>query len=490
MKSALIKVLLLVLCVAMVIPFAACGETTEDPSDTSANTNAGEVTEAVTENKPYVGTANYDEEFVAVYCSDTFQKGYFFVDPDNRDEGNDLDDKVYEREVQVEEYLGVDITPIDGGNFTQYTANFKNNVSAGDDEYQMIMTHSYMDVATLITENFLYDMGEMENSINFEADYWNLDLMEELSVNDAMYLGYNDFCLTQCYVVAFNKTMYEPYAPAMGNLYEYVDNMEWTLDKMIEVAALIDEEGDSATKNYGLGTYAWVPLVSFMSSSNIKIVDRDADGELYVTTTGKDNEKFINLHEKIYDLCNANYTYCWGPDGFPVFPGMGEALKLEDGRMLMTLTSNFGLVQLKGEDIKFGVLPYPMYEKNQAGGYKSLSWNGVLGVASSIKNEKMVGDVMEMLAWYTTPVKTAFYETLLGAKVANAPEDARMLDIIWNSVVSDVGLIFSSSSEQMDRLLYAIPQQISVHNNREMSSWLRTNSKTAERKLLAMFTSK
>ena len=35
----------------------------------------------------------------------------------------------------------------------------------------------------------------------------------------------------------------------------------------------------------------------------------------------------------------------------------------------------------------------------------------------------MVGDVIEMLAWYSEPVNTAFYETLLGSKVADAPED-------------------------------------------------------------------
>ena len=488
MKSVLTKALLLVLCLAMIIPFTACGETTETPDGkgTSANTSAGEA-EAETENKPFVEKNNYDEEFVAAYCSDIFQKGYFFVDPDNRDEGNDLDDKLYEREIQVEEYLGVEITALDEGTYTDYTTKFKNSVASGDDDYQMLMTHTYMDVANLITGNFLYDMVDMEEHLNLEADYWNYDLMDDLSINGAMYLGYNDFCLSQVYVVAFNKTMYEPYQPTMGSLYELVDNGEWTLDKMAQVAALIDEDGDADTKKYGLALHAWVPLISFMAASEIKIVEKDADGELFVTTNQGKNEKFIALHEKLYDLCNANYTYCWAPVGNRFST---TTMSLAEGRTLMTITSTFGLVSLKGEDLKFGVLPYPMYEAKQKSGYQSLNWNGVLACASSIKNVAMVADVMEMLAWYTAPVKTSFYETLLGSKVANAPEDARMLDIIWGSVTSDIGLIFDSSSEFMDRLLYAIPQQVSLNNNREMASWLRSNSRKAENALLAMFVEK
>lgn len=484
MKSALIKALCLLLTLTMLIPFASCGENTENPAGNDTDAGNEAATEATTENTPYVEKNNYDEEFVSVYCSDIFRKGYFFVDPDNRDEGNDLDDKVYEREIKVEEYLGVDLESIDGGDFENYTTEFKATVHAGDDSYQMLMTHVYMGISDLITSGFLLDLNLMDESLNLEADYWNSQLMEDLSINDKMFMAYNDFCLSQTYLVVFNKTMYEPYEPTTGNLYEAVRNNEWTLDKMISVASLVDEEGDASSKNYGFSCYAWVPLSSFVTSSDLKIADKDAEtGELYISAATESTEKLSNLHEKIYALCNANYTYAWGPAGMKK---PTEELKLTSNRVLMSLEGTFGLVSYKGEDIKTGILPYPKYDSAQEN-YQHLNWNGMLVVSSIVKNRDMVGDVMEMLAYYTDDVKVAFYENLLGSKVANAPEDAEMLDLIWATTVSDLGLVFSDLSPKMDAMVYFIPQLITFHDQSETASFLRANATSANRALQAFY---
>jgi hypothetical protein len=99
----------------------------------------------------------------------------------------------------------------------------------------------------------------------------------------------------------------------------------------------------------------------------------------------------------------------------------------------------------------------------------------------------MVGDVIEMLAWYSEPVNTAFYETLLGSKVADAPEDVEMLNLVWAGQVSDMGLVFSSSSNQMDCLLYAIPHHVSVEGKPAYATYYKQNQKAAERQLNRMF---
>lgn len=487
MKSALIKALCLLMTLCLLIPFAACGESTdnlpapEESKDNGTQVEAGTVQEEQeTERTPYVAKTDYDEEFVALYCADTFKKGYYFVDPDNRDEGNDLDDKLYEREIMVEEYLGVDIEAIDGGDFQAYTGDFKNTVQAGDDTYQLLMTHVYMGISSLISSNFLLDLNELSDSLNLEADYWNSTLMEDLSINGKTFMGYNDFCLSQTYLVVFNKEMYEPYAATGGDLYSAVRNNEWTLDKMISVASLVEDTSDPATRNYGFSCFAWVPLSSFVTASDLKIADKDPEtGELYVCAATESTEKLTDLHEKIYALCNADYTYVWGPAGMTK---PAEDLKLTTGRVLMSIESTFGLVSYKGEDIKTGILPYPKYDAAQES-YQHMNWNGMLTVSSCIENEKMVGDVIEMLAFYTSDVKTAFYETLLGSKVANAPEDAEMLDLIWSTTVSDLGLVFSDLSGNMDAMVYFIPQLVTAYDQSETASFLKANAKPANKAL-------
>ncbi|MBQ9780873.1 MAG: hypothetical protein IJW00_08005 [Clostridia bacterium] len=484
MKSAITKVLCLLLTLCMLIPLAACGENNETPGgdETVAGTqgDAGNNEEEVTERKPYVESAKYDEEFVALYCSDIFRKGYYFVDPENREEGNDLDDKIYEREIMVEEYLGVDIEAIDGGDYQNYTTQFKSTVGANDDSYQMLMTHVYMGISGLITSNYLLDMNELDESLNLDADYWNRQLMDDLSINDKMFLAYNDFCLSQVYLVVFNKEMYEPYAPTEGNLYDVVRNKEWTLDKMVSVASLVTDSSDNPERNYGFSCFAWVPLSSFVSASNLKIADKDPDtGELYVCAAKESTEKLTNLHEKVYALCNAEYTYAWGPAGMTK---PAEPLQLTSNRVLMSLEGTFGLVAYKGEDIKTGILPYPKYDAAQES-YQHMNWNGMLAVSNVVKNKKMVGDVMEMLAYHTNDVKTSFYETLLGSKVANAPEDAEMLELIWSTTVSDLGLVFSDLSGNMDAMVYFIPRLVTNLDQAETASFIRQNAKSANRAL-------
>ena len=114
MKSVTIKILALLLAALMVLPMlAACGENVEE---TGGEATQGEiVTEATTEKKPAIEKQNYKAEFSVIYCSDTFNEGYFFIDEEDIQMGNDLEDKIYERMLNVQEYLGVDIIAESGG---------------------------------------------------------------------------------------------------------------------------------------------------------------------------------------------------------------------------------------------------------------------------------------------------------------------------------------------------------------------------------------
>ena len=485
MKSVTMKILALLLAAMMVLPMlAACGETVDEPVNDQET--AGEnVTEGETERVPTVAKNDYDAEFTVIYCADTFNEGYFFIEEDKRRPGNDMDDKVYERALNVEEYLGVTIIAENGGNFQEYTTPLKNSISTNDDTYQMVMTHVYMDVANLITSNYLRDFQDFD-SIKLEESYWKSDLMEDLSINDKMYCGYNDFCLANCYMIGFNKDMVKDYKAAIGDLYEQVRNKQWTLEKLIEYSSLVStDNGDGVWDDqdtYGFSCFAWVPLISFQHAADIPIVKRNGDGEFYLSPMKDNKDKVTALDEMLYNFMNAESTYKYVPPGFE---GHTTALPLKSNRVLFEIVNNYGLVTTKEDDVKVGVLPYPLWDSNQEK-YQTLSWNGVLGIPTTVQDEDMVGDVIEMLAWFSEPVTTAFYETLLGSKVADAPEDVEMLRLVWDGQVSDVGLVFSSSSSQMDCLLYALPHHISA-NRPAYATYYKSNQRSAERLLNKMF---
>ena len=479
-KSNLIRLLALLLSALMVLTAVACG-TGEETLETTA-ANSGNESEGETEYKPDIPVKNYDCDFNFVASGSSVPRDVIAIEDLEDTESGDLETAVYERGIKLKDHLGVTLVYQDAGDWISYAANVSRTVQAGDDTYQMVLTHVYQGVTDLITSNALYDIGELD-SVNLEAPYWATELMEEVKVNDKYLIGYNDFCLADVKIIVFNKDLMGEYN--MTAPYDAVLNKTWTLDKLIEMASVVSaDDGDGKwtnTDTYGISGWGWVPLISFVTASDMKIVDRNDVGDFELAYESS-SEKLINLIDKIMAMYQADYSYFWKSTENGVAEKM---VKFSDGKTLFQLTDNKAIVSLREEDIRFGVLPYPLWDENQAE-YKSLNWNGIFGVPGSIRNPEMVGDVLELMGYYTADVKTAYYEKLLGSKLAEAPEDAEMLDIIWNSQVSDVGLISCNSSSQMDALVYMIPKMCEAGRN-NFSSYMKSNGKGAQRGLNRVF---
>ena len=205
-------------------------------------------------------------------------------------------------------------------------------------------------------------------------------------------------------------------------------------------------------------------------------MDRDESGH-YRVAYEANSERTYGALEKLSKLFNAEYAYFWNKTG-------SEALAFREGRSLLSLMETKRMTDLRDIDFRFGVLPYPMYDAQQDG-YKSLNWSGIMMIPSSIRNPEMVGDVLELLAYYSEPVKVAYYENLLGSKLADAPEDAEMLDVIWDSVTSDVGMV-TANLDGMNDLLYMFPNLCKESINR-YSSFVKRNASRANRALEELF---
>jgi hypothetical protein len=89
-------------------------------------------------------------------------------------------------------------------------------------------------------------------------------------------------------------------------------------------------------------------------------------------------------------------------------------------------------------------------------GYRSLQWGGYICVPSYVDNPQMVGETLDVLAFYSRDVSVTFYEKMLGKKIADVPEDAKMLDdYIWNNVCTDFGQTYCDYSNSV---LYFLPR--------------------------------
>lgn len=471
-----------IVLVMMCATFAGCGggvepgENEQTTASTGGNGQTHEVTTAENEFIPDIEKKNYNSEFYLSIMGDVNPVDYYWVAESS---GDGMSEAIYNRQEQIRKHIGVEIIGTRTETVKNYIAPFKTAVKNKDDSVHFLISHVFYGIDGFITGNYITDFNDIYE-IDLNADYWNTEVMDQMSINDRRFLGFSDFNILYTHVLSFNKQMLAKYEDQLDeSVYSMVDNYRWTLDKMIWLASLayIDQNSDGKTNDdtFGLVGYQSVPFIGFMQASNINIVEMDEAGNYAISVyNDKNKQKMSDLVDKLSALSRSEYANLMG--GY-FYNG------ITTGYALMEISSTFALPTYLSSDVEFGVLPFPMYDEAQKNvGYRSLQWGGYLCMPSYLADPEMVGETVELLAYYSKDVNTAFYEKLLGKKVADAPDDRRMLDIVWESVCSDFGQTYFSVIETTN-FVYMLPELTRVGATENLASFVAKHENVANRNL-------
>ena len=402
-------------------------------------------------------------------CSSILDDELFWVDESKR--GDPMSDAVYERALNIKDHLGVTLKLIEEPD--DYATAIRTLVQSGEDAYQLVMTHGLSGAGTLVSGNCLYNYADFED-VNLSAPYWNQDIMEAAKYGDRYLLGYGDFSLSHVHALIFNKDMMREYN--IKEPYQLVDDQKWTLDRFISCASTVAKDnGDGQWDDkdtYGLTGWCGTYMTSFLVGSGLNVIEQDGDGNYYLAYP-KHIEKLNDLADKLIAMNNADYTSLWD--------GADPTVDFTDGTTLFQFYDAADLAILRSSSVRFGVVPFPKWDEAQED-YRCLSMNGLMGVPSVIKNPAMVGQTLELLGYYTAPVKVAFYEDLLGSKLSEAPDDARMLDLIWTHQIFDPIMLTADRGSQMLDAFYFMSAQVSNGQN-TISSKLKGMEKSVNNTL-------
>ena len=469
MKRFIRILLLLLVAILSLSVFIACDEKEGDEDDwDDSQFGAGE------DFFPDVERTDYDMDFNIFFAPSTTVDLYYMDDEKN--DGSPMDESVFNRQERVQRYLGIDIISVEfpDAKFDSYNTYVQTAVNNMDGTMDMVMTHVHGAVGALISDNLLTDLSDFDG-IDLEAEYWNMEFMDTLELNGNYFLGLSDYNLMSTYVVAFNKDMLALYASSMEkSIYDLVKDYEWTLDEMISLANLVsmDKTGDGKTTDdtYGITGTCWVSFCGFLTSSDIPMMEQDTSGA-YTVAINKPQyfEKADNLITTLKELGASNCA--WFDYQYHV-----NSVPITSGRALMHISSTGSLTSYLDYNIEFGVAPFPMYDLDQASvGYKSLQWGGYIGVLSYLRKPIMVGEALELLAFYSENVKITFYEKLLGKQVADMPDDAAMLEIVWDSVTTDVGQTFITAGTTTNTgVCYTVPELMWPSATQNLASFIKS----------------
>ncbi len=452
-KKGLRVAMLLLLAIGMILTVSC----QKNPSENStADPSQGEVgTSADGTALPFPKT-NYKAELSIYYIDWGLYQDFFF----SEDTSTDMNKAIYERADLVFDYLGVDILGFKGsaGGLT-YASEISNQVLGGSDTHQIVLTHCYQGITTLVSNGCLKDFNEFDQ-ISLDADYWNSELMESVEVQGRAFLGSSDFLIKDPNVIFFNKDILADYTQ-LEDPYKLVEDKKWTLDKMFQMAAQVDvvTEGTATEKTYGIVGKADWQAVAFADAADCNwLVDNGGYWELNM---GPSNERYLNVFGQIEEAAGQNWFGLYGKTS-------AEELTINSCQALFSYESLQQAYKYKaktddsnGTEVDFGILPYPKYDVAQDG-YRSLNWSGFMCVPTSVQNLEMVQKAMEALAFFSADTTiVAYYEKLLGARLADEPEDAKMLDVVFDGIVANPFFNFmQGSSVDTENLFYGISNML------------------------------
>ena len=482
MKTRILpRVLTLILGALMLISCVACAQTPENIPDTTV---ADQTTAPVSEEETGLSFPAVDKQdykgaellIISINNAGTWMYG----DPEAYGKGTGseqvINDVLYEMNTLVEEHLGIEIKyeyvqHVTGGKVIFDKVN--PTILSGDDVYQACILPAYRNVAAFVTENCCLDFYDLED-VNLDQPYWNRDVMESLEIADHAYIAAGDICKYQAWPIYVNKDMLAETGRQVP--YEQVRNGSWTMDAFVSLTTeLYVDNGDGKVDNQDTFGFAglWdVGANCFTQAVDVQIVTRHDDGTFEMTMY---NDRFVNFYGKLLNWSKDEGVWLWQYNDRNKENIFVNFL----GKTAYFTQDSLGTQYLEA-DFSVGILPLPKYDTAQKE-YAHCNWGDNLCVPSTVKNTAMVGQALELMAYYSrVMVMPKYYDDVLQLRVSDAPDDREMVELVFNTMVFDPGIAYCDGDSSLFNLVY-LPSNCIVQKMDSISSYYTRNERTAKK---------
>lgn len=441
MKKITARSLTVLLLASILLTAASCADNGA-VAQTAATQAEVSQTEAVTteepKDSPAVMNADYGGAvFNVLYPDWSLYKSFYNA---SEETGDFVNDAIFMRTQKLEEALNIDFQWMTKG-FTGTIFNETNKaVMAGEDAYQLVLTHCIEDLPAIVSGGVFIDWNDIPN-IDMSKDYWNQTIADTMEINGVLPFNANAFILPDVNSIFFNTSMITDYS--LDDPYQLVLDGKWTLDNFTALAATVSEDIDgdgqmTEADRYGfVGELDW-QFASVLTSCGVNIVSIDESGMPYFDFN---NDKTVTLTEKFTSMKTDKTAFFWNYNqSYDPNHGGTPPVDFNKGNALFYLVPLSFASNFRSVDADFGILPIPKYDEAQQD-YASLDWAGFMFVPSSVADVEMVGSVVEMLGYLNKQyVMPAFYDVLLGQKISRDDVSTKMLDITFSSARHDLGV--------------------------------------------------
>ena len=384
---------------------AGCSEQSASGTDTPSNTpSAAGVTDteaAEDEDEAFItdGLPEKDfggETFAILTTSWYNAKKYIYAD---EMDGEVVNDALYNQRMKVSDRFNVNVTCNDDDDLDPVSAKVHNCVASGDDSFSIVYSH---------------DNKTMNNGL--KGDFCDLRSFEILDFSKPWWQGTPQVFTIQGKLFATANSM------AMSGIYM---NCTVSFNKKLFLTA----------------SYGWLQLQSDLGAG---CMEKDAEGNVCFTGNV---DRMISVMEK-FDKMDEFTQSSTGTDY--------NVQMFSEGRGLFMFSENRNLYEsMRESDVSYGILPAPKFDETQAD-YASAGYDIYWGVIlSSAAHEELISYCVEAMSCENyNNVVPAVWETVLGAKLSDAPEDTEMFRIIRDCQYVDLGYALSQSIPGLSSIVF------------------------------------
>ncbi len=443
MKKRIISLLLLT---AMFLTLAACNNQSDDPSVTGG----GDVQTSADPNENYDLPADID--FSGKTLRILSSLGWEQTNPDpgdhnvllHDDVSNVISKAIFQRNSLVKELFSINMTE-DYLPYNEAMEQVRTNYISSDDVYDIVGLVD-RDMITLIGEGAIHCIDEVEN-VNLSKAYWNQSLNESMTIKGRQLIAYGDMNITaydKTFALLYNKPLAE--TNQLGDLYELVEKGQWTWEKFYEMASqmVVNTGGGEMDED---DTYGWLAAPKQVCPT-VWI----SGGGLSITKNADDVPEFTMDSEEMGALLDMAFALTYNNDFW--YKNESNTTDIQDppifkeNRALFTSTSLGELFGGYYSDLSFdyGIIPHPKYDKSQQEYFTRVEGGRPYGVPSIIGDTSFAGAMLEVLNCESRRiVMPEYYETCLKLRYSQDIDSGKVIDILVDSRIYDMGDTFFSN---------------------------------------------
>lgn len=475
------------------LSLSGCGETKENSADpaeavsqnaeaAAADPGADTEPEETELHDDVPDTLKYDGTTIRIFVSNGSGQNEELYAGQGELTGDVENDALMQRNMTAEDRLDIKLEYIGdptgawdtiGGILTRF-------IMAGDTTYDMYLGNEYGHV-NLITLGGLQNINDLDY-IDFDKPWWNVKYMDEMMIgNDARYFLAGDYIIEtirMAHTLFFNKNFYED---AFGNpdeMYDWVLDGTWTIDRLASVceASYVDLNNNGISDpddRLGYITYLAAASVDpFAYLGDVPYSVHDENGYIVLNLM---SDQAVTLGEKVVSFFHQPGSV------FQMSTNVSGTV-FKEGRSLFLGLQSLGTAKwYRDMEDDYGFLPYPKLDENQHAYHSLVADNALIGsIPSASQNLDKIGAVLEVLSSETyKTVMPAWYETSLKIKYSRDNIAAQIIDLIHDSTTTNFIYAYSNPLSGTGQIM----REMVANNNTDYASAVARKEKVSKKSL-------